>query len=70
MVLTAVIMIAVSVSLVSELIKGGGRLVISLEHVPIDLKWIIMLLDFGLLTYIAYIGIKLKKSLITGLSVL
>lgn len=70
MVLTAVIMAAASISLASKLIKGGDRLIISLEGVPVDLKWIIMLLDFALLIYIAYIGIKLKKPLITVLSVL
>jgi len=69
-VLSAVIMAAVAIMFVGLLAKSGGRLVLKLEDAPFSIGWVIKLLDLSLLVYIFYIGLHLKKPLISVLAVL
>jgi ech hydrogenase subunit A len=50
--------------------KAGGRIEMSFENLPMDLGWIIELLDLALLIYIIYIGFSLKKIAISILAFL
>ncbi|HEX2955156.1 MAG TPA: NADH-quinone oxidoreductase subunit L [Bacillota bacterium] len=67
---TSIIMFAVAGGLAYYVIRSGGKMEISLEHLhlPFNLGMLFKIADFALLALIAAIGIRLKKPLIVILS--
>lgn len=70
--LTTAAMFAVAGGLVYLVMQSGGKVVFNLEELqfPVHPGLLIKMADFVLLAYITYIGLKLKKPLIIGLSIL
>ncbi|MCR4436719.1 MAG: NADH-quinone oxidoreductase subunit L [Eubacteriales bacterium] len=65
---STLIMFAVAGVFTSLLFKSGGKISIDLEGLPLDIGWIVKILDLLLMIYVIYIGFKLKKSLIVLLA--
>lgn len=71
-ILNAVLMFIVAASLVHLMIRSNGHLEISLEalNLPVDIDLLLRLADFALLTYISYLGIRMKRPVILILAAL
>lgn len=67
---TSVILAVTALLLANLLSKSGGSLKLSFEDLPVDIGLIIKFLDIALLIYIIYIGLSLRKILISVLAVL
>lgn len=67
---TSLVLGGAALMLANLLAGSGGKISLEFEGLPVDLGWIIELLDLALLVYIIYIGFKLKKPLISALAVL
>ena len=67
---TSVILAATALFLANLLSKSGGSLKLSFDDMPVDIGLIIKFLDIALLIYIIYIGLSLRKLLISALAVL
>ncbi|MCX8129637.1 MAG: NADH-quinone oxidoreductase subunit L [Clostridia bacterium] len=67
-VVTTLVLFAVAGGFVYLMAQSDGKLVYHLESLHLD--WVIKGLDILLLTYVAYIGIKLRKPVIFALAVL
>ena len=67
---TSVILAAAALLLANLLSGSGGSLKVSFEDMPVDIGLIIKFLDIALLIYIIYIGLSLRKVLISALAVL
>lgn len=66
--LNALVLFWVAVQFFVLLTHSGGRVSISLEHLPLDIGWVIKALDLLLLAYIAYIGFKYRSILVVVLT--
>lgn len=67
---SSVILAAAALLIANLLAKSGGSIKLSFEEMPLDFGLIIKLLDVALLVYILYIGISLRKILISVLALL
>ena len=67
---SAVILAASALLLVNLLSRSGGSIRLNFEDMPVDIGIIIEFLDIALLIYIIYIGLSLRKILISALAVL
>lgn len=67
---TSVILAAAALLLANLLFRSGGSIKLSFESMPVDIGLIIKFLDIALLVYIVYIGLSLRKLLISALAVL
>jgi ech hydrogenase subunit A len=66
--LNALVMFGVAGKFIVLLMQSGGRISISLEHLPVDIGWVIKALDLLLLAFIAYTGIRYKSTLVVVLT--
>ena len=67
---SSVILAASALLLVNLLSRSGGSIRLNFEDMPVDIGIIIEFLDIALLIYIIYIGLSLRKILISALAVL
>lgn len=70
-VVAASAILAVTALLLARQLSGsGGSIKLNFEDIPIDIGLVIKFLDIALLIYIIYIGLSLRKPLISALAVL
>ncbi len=69
-ILTSVALVVTAVLFAVMVKKAGGRIEMSFDVFALDAGWIIKFLDLALLVYIIYLGLSLKKLIISILAVL
>jgi len=68
-VVTTLVMFAVAGEFTNLLLQNGGKLTIDFsEGIQLGIGWIIKFLDLALLLYVLYIGFRLRKFIIIGLT--